>query len=218
LLAALPRILRSTDATIVIAGSGDASICERIDDQVARSNGRVVFTRAASEALVHRMFAGADLVLVPSRREPCGLVQLFAQRYGALPVVRASDRPPPMPALTPPQGTNAHPSTPPFSSPWQTPDPSYASISAPAPKKNLVAMLLGAAGGFVFVGFVIGLAFAVRGKAEISRGAPGMGLSTMRYRARALGGELTIQSHPGEGTVVSCEVPQRPSPPATPAS
>ncbi len=90
LLAALPRILRSTDATVVIAGSGDASICERIDDAVARSNGRVVFTRAASEALVHRIFAGSDMVLLPSLHEPCGLVQLYAQRYGALPVARAT--------------------------------------------------------------------------------------------------------------------------------
>ena len=40
--------------------------------------------------LVHRIFAGADLVLVPSRYEPCGLVQLYAQRYGALPVAHAT--------------------------------------------------------------------------------------------------------------------------------
>ncbi len=49
-----------------------------------------MFARAASEALVHRIFAGADVVLVPSRYEPCGLVQMYAQRYGALPVARAT--------------------------------------------------------------------------------------------------------------------------------
>jgi signal transduction histidine kinase len=38
----------------------------------------------------------------------------------------------------------------------------------------------------------------------------GMGLLSMRYRARALGGELKIDSHPGEGTIVSCEIPSRP--------
>ena len=39
---------------------------------------------------MHRIFAAADIVLVPSRYEPCGLVQLYAQRYGALPVARAT--------------------------------------------------------------------------------------------------------------------------------
>jgi starch synthase len=46
--------------------------------------------RAASEAVVHRIFAGADLVLVPSRYEPCGLVQMYGQRYGTLPVAHAT--------------------------------------------------------------------------------------------------------------------------------
>jgi starch synthase len=40
------------------------------------------------EGLAHRILAGADVVLVPSRQEPCGLTQLYALRYGALPLVR----------------------------------------------------------------------------------------------------------------------------------
>ncbi len=90
LVAALPKLLRATDAVFVIAGDGDPATVSAIEDQVAKSHGRVVFVRAASEALVHGIFAGADVVCVPSRYEPCGLVQLYAQRYGAVPVARAT--------------------------------------------------------------------------------------------------------------------------------
>ena len=40
------------------------------------------------EALAHRLIAGADVILVPSRFEPCGLTQLYGLRYGTLPLVR----------------------------------------------------------------------------------------------------------------------------------
>ncbi len=86
----LARLLRGTDAQVVIAGDGDAELVAAVETAVAKSHGRAVFARAASESLVHRIFAGADVVLVPSRYEPCGLVQLYAQRYGALPVARAT--------------------------------------------------------------------------------------------------------------------------------
>jgi starch synthase len=87
---ALPRLLRGTDAQAVIAGDGDAALVAAVEGAVARAHGRAAYVRAAPEALVHRIFAGADLVLVPSRYEPCGLVQLYAQRYGALPVAHAT--------------------------------------------------------------------------------------------------------------------------------
>jgi signal transduction histidine kinase len=57
-----------------------------------------------------------------------------------------------------------------------------------------------------------------KGMAPSPDGAHGMGLDSMRYRARALRGELKIDSSPGEGTIVSCEIPNRPPRPATPAS
>jgi starch synthase len=90
LAAALPKLLRGTDAQFVVAGDGDASLLQAVEGAVAKSHGRAVLTRAASESLVHRIFAGADLALVPSRYEPCGLVQMYAQRYGALPVANAT--------------------------------------------------------------------------------------------------------------------------------
>ena len=64
------------------------------------------------------------------------------------------------------------------------------------------------------------LAVADDGKGMIlsTNGARGMGLDSMRFRARALGGGLKIHSPPGEGTIVSCEIPNRPRRPATPAS
>jgi starch synthase len=88
--AAMPRLLRGSDAQIVVAGDGDAETVAAIEAAVAKSHGRAAFARAASESLVHRIFAAADVVLVPSRYEPCGLVQLYAQRYGAIPVARAT--------------------------------------------------------------------------------------------------------------------------------
>ncbi len=86
----LPRIMRGSDAQIVIAGEGDEALAGVVQTAVEKSHGRAVFVRAAPEAVVHRIFGAADVVMVPSRFEPCGLVQLYAQRYGALPVVRAT--------------------------------------------------------------------------------------------------------------------------------
>ena len=88
--AAMPELLRATDAQVAIAGDGDPELVSRIEVAVAKSDGRAVFSRAAPEPVVHRMLSAADVVLVPSRFEPCGLVQQYAQRYGALPVTRAT--------------------------------------------------------------------------------------------------------------------------------
>jgi len=87
---ACPKLLRATDAQLVFAGDGDRSLVSAVEGVVGKSHGRAAFARAASEALVHRIFAAADFVVVPSRYEPCGLVQMYAQRYGALPVAHAT--------------------------------------------------------------------------------------------------------------------------------
>jgi signal transduction histidine kinase len=56
-----------------------------------------------------------------------------------------------------------------------------------------------------------------KGMAPPPDGTRGMGLHSMRYRARALGGNLKIDSNPSEGTIVSCEIPNRPASPPTAA-
>lgn len=82
----LPKLLRGTNAQVVLAGDGEPALVAAYKAAVEASDGRAVFAQAASEALVHRIFAAGDIALVPSRFEPCGLVQMYAQRYGALPV------------------------------------------------------------------------------------------------------------------------------------
>lgn len=86
----VPRLLRGSDCRVVIAGTGDPSLMSKLEAAADKSHGNAVYLKEASESLVHRIFAGADVVLVPSRFEPCGLVQLYAQRYGALPVAHAT--------------------------------------------------------------------------------------------------------------------------------
>lgn len=85
LAAALPKILKN-DVAYVIAGTGDAELAGKLEAAVSKAKERALYLGATSEAVVHRILAAADIVVVPSRYEPCGLVQLYAQRYGAVPV------------------------------------------------------------------------------------------------------------------------------------
>lgn len=73
---------------LALLGSGDSGLEAGFRDAAARHPGRVGMGQGYNEGLAHRIFAGADLVAVPSRMEPCGLTQLYALRYGAVPVVR----------------------------------------------------------------------------------------------------------------------------------
>jgi starch synthase len=84
---ALPKILRA-DASVVLVGEGDAEIAAKVAAVVDKHADRAIVLPQASEATQHRLYAGADLVVVPAHREPCGFAQLYAQRYGALPIAR----------------------------------------------------------------------------------------------------------------------------------
>jgi starch synthase len=80
----------SLDVGLVVLGSGDQHIQEAIQDAADRHPGRVGLKIGFDEALAHRIMAGADIFLVPSQYEPCGLTQMYALKYGTVPVVRAT--------------------------------------------------------------------------------------------------------------------------------
>lgn len=75
-------------AELVVIGTGEHELEHAFAAAAARHPGRVGYFGGQSEARAHRVFAGADFILVPSRSEPCGLVQMYAMRYGAMPLVR----------------------------------------------------------------------------------------------------------------------------------
>lgn len=72
---------------LALLGTGDAALEAAFHAAAARHPGRVAVRIGYDEALSHRMQAGGDAILVPSRFEPCGLTQLFGLRYGCVPVV-----------------------------------------------------------------------------------------------------------------------------------
>ena len=74
---------------LIVLGSGDPVLEAAMVALQARFAGRVAVRIGYDEALSHRLFAGGDAVLVPSRFEPCGLTQLYGLRYGTVPVVSA---------------------------------------------------------------------------------------------------------------------------------
>jgi starch synthase len=87
ILDALPALL-AQGVQLVVQGSGEPALERAFHAAASRHPGRVAAFIGYDEARAHRLFAGADGLLMPSRFEPCGLAQLYAMRYGALPVVR----------------------------------------------------------------------------------------------------------------------------------
>ena len=84
----LPELLVGRDLGLVVLGSGEGRY-EAFFAGLARDfPDRVHFHRGYSEELAHWIEAGADMFLMPSRYEPCGLNQLYSLRYGTVPIVR----------------------------------------------------------------------------------------------------------------------------------
>jgi starch synthase len=86
----LPELLSTTRASFALLGNGEAPFAAALRSVADANRERVSFFEGYDERLAHEIFAGADLTIVPSRYEPCGLTQMYALRYGTIPVVRAT--------------------------------------------------------------------------------------------------------------------------------
>jgi starch synthase len=86
LLEALPALIAS-GAQLALLGAGDAAMEAAFTTAATTVPGRIGVQIGYDEALAHLIQGGSDALLVPSRFEPCGLTQLCALRYGAVPVV-----------------------------------------------------------------------------------------------------------------------------------
>jgi starch synthase len=82
--------LFAVDATWVLLGSGESHYEHMWQVAAERHPDRVSTTIGFDERLAHLIEAGADMFLMPSRFEPCGLNQLYSLRYGTVPIVRAT--------------------------------------------------------------------------------------------------------------------------------
>lgn len=90
LLEPLAAVLAAGRAQLAVQGSGDPSLEAAFGDLARRFAGRAGVRFGYSEETAHRIHGGADYFLMPSRYEPCGLGQMYAMRYGTLPIVRAT--------------------------------------------------------------------------------------------------------------------------------
>ncbi len=75
---------------LIVLGTGEARIEMALRHRADENPGRIAVRIGYDEALAHRLFAGGDAVLVPSRFEPCGLTQMYGLRYGTVPLVAAT--------------------------------------------------------------------------------------------------------------------------------
>jgi starch synthase len=76
------------DAQFVFLGAGEQRYMDELTELANRAPGRIACEFNFTDRLEHRLMAGADMCLMPSQYEPCGLTQMRAQRYGTIPVAR----------------------------------------------------------------------------------------------------------------------------------
>lgn len=92
----LPDAIRSAihttqaQASFLVLGSGETQVEWQFQQMVEPYQGLFNCSIGYDEGLSHKMYAGADFLLMPSRVEPCGLNQMYAMRYGTVPMVRST--------------------------------------------------------------------------------------------------------------------------------
>ncbi len=85
----LDRIL-DNDVQLVMLATGDPALERRFKEAARRYRDKLRMISGFDNALAHRIQAGSDMFLMPSRYEPCGLTQMYALKYGTAPIVRAT--------------------------------------------------------------------------------------------------------------------------------
>jgi starch synthase len=83
----LSPFLRRLGATLIVLGDGDQGLADALTAVAAAHPRQIAFVRGYDETLAHQLFAGADVFVMPSRFEPCGLAQMQSMRYGTMPLV-----------------------------------------------------------------------------------------------------------------------------------
>lgn len=86
-LRALPTLIER-GAQFALLGSGDTGMEDAFGVAAATNPEAIAVRIGYDEAFAHRLIAGSDVIMVPSRFEPCGLTQLYGLKYGSLPLVR----------------------------------------------------------------------------------------------------------------------------------
>ena len=86
---AAPELL-AEDVAIVVLGAGEAKYEKMFYDLAKKYPGKLSVKVAYDNVLAHKVEAGADMFLMPSRYEPCGLNQIYSLKYGTVPIVRAT--------------------------------------------------------------------------------------------------------------------------------
>ncbi len=88
----IENILENVDVelSVMVLGSGDSQVQSTIAYLAEKHRGKLGVYIGYQEELAHRIYAGADFLVMPSRVEPCGLNQLYSMQYGTLPIVRST--------------------------------------------------------------------------------------------------------------------------------